>query len=85
MSAIEFPKKALFMCNGSKCGKHKDLKKYFKKAIKEQGLKDDVEIFKIECSDRCKCAPILYNQSANEWHEKVTVSQAEQIIAKMKA
>ncbi|MGA9638719.1 (2Fe-2S) ferredoxin domain-containing protein [Flavobacterium sp.] len=85
MSEIEFPKKALFMCNGSKCGKHKDLKKYFKKVIKEQGLKNEVEIFKMECSDRCKCAPILYDQFANQWHEKVNLSQAEKIINKMKS
>jgi len=85
MSTIEFPKKALFICNGSKCGKHKEIKKYFKKAIKEQGLKNEVELFKMECSDRCKCAPILYNQSENKWYDKVSLSQAEKIVQQMKS
>ncbi|WPR72285.1 (2Fe-2S) ferredoxin domain-containing protein [Flavobacterium sp. NG2] len=85
MSAKEFPKKAIFICNGSKCGKHKEIKKYFKHTIKEQGLKHEIEVFNIECSDRCKCAPIVYNQSENQWHEKVTLSQAEKIMEKLKA
>ncbi|WP_366185678.1 (2Fe-2S) ferredoxin domain-containing protein [Flavobacterium ovatum] len=85
MSTIPFPKKALFICTGSKCGKHNEIKKYFKKTIKENGLKNEIEIFKIECSDRCKCAPILYNQFENKWYEKVTLSQAEKMMEDMKA
>ncbi|UOX34457.1 (2Fe-2S) ferredoxin domain-containing protein [Flavobacterium sediminilitoris] len=83
MSKIEFPAKALFLCNGSKCGKHKEIRKHFKTVIKENHLKKEIEIFKMECSDRCKNAPILYCQSENEWFEKVDLDKAKNIINKM--
>lgn len=83
MSKIEFPTKSLFICNGSKCGKHKEIRKYFKKTLKENNLKHEVEIFKIECSSRCKSAPIVFCQPENEWLEKVNLSTAEKIIEKI--
>lgn len=81
MSKIEFPTKALFICNGSKCGKHKEVRKYFKNTIKENNLKQDIEIFKMECSNRCKSAPIVFFQPENEWFEKVNLDKAEKIIS----
>lgn len=83
MSKTDFPTKALFICNGSKCGKHKEVYKSFKHSIKENNLKNDIEIFKIECSDRCKNAPIVFCPSENKWFEKVNVSKAEKIITKL--
>ncbi|AIJ37516.1 hypothetical protein FPSM_01021 [Flavobacterium psychrophilum] len=83
MSTVEFPKKALFICNGSKCGKHKEIKKQFKSSIKEGGLHKTIEIFKIECSGRCKYAPIVYAQPQNNWYENVDLEKAKKIIEKM--
>lgn len=80
MSKIEFPTKALFICTGSKCGKHKEVRKYFKNILKENNLKQEVELFKMECSSRCKSAPILFCQPENKWFEKVNLSLAENII-----
>lgn len=83
MSSVEFPKKALFLCNGSKCGKHKEIKKYFKTAIKEKNLNKTVEVFEMECSDRCKYAPILYVQPQNTWYDKVDLEIAEKVMKKI--
>lgn len=83
MSAIEFPKKSIFMCNGSKCGKHYEIKKYLKKALKENELNKSVEIFKMDCSDRCKHAPILYSQPEDKWYHDVDIKKAEKIITKI--
>ena len=80
MSEFEFPKKSVFVCNGSKCGKHKEIRKYFKEAVKEHSLKKEVEIFKLECTGRCKSAPIVFNATENQWVQKTTVSKAEKII-----
>lgn len=80
MGEFDFPKKAVFVCTGSKCGKHKEVNKYFKLAIKEYSLKKEVEIFKIECSGRCKDAPIVFDSFENQWIANATVSKAEKII-----
>jgi NADH:ubiquinone oxidoreductase subunit E len=83
MSSAEFPKKALFICNGSKCSKDKEIRKYFKTAFKENGLHKSIEIFKIECSGRCKQAPIVCIQPQNIWYEKVDVAIAKKIMHKI--
>jgi NADH:ubiquinone oxidoreductase subunit E len=80
MSEVEFPKKSIFICTGSKCGSYKEIKKYFKSEIKEKGLKKEVELFKIECSNRCKHAPIVCVQPKNNWFEKVNLAKAKEII-----
>jgi (2Fe-2S) ferredoxin len=78
--AISFPEKSIFICDGSKCGRHKEVRKHLKEAIKEHHLKDRVEIFKMECSDRCKHAPVLCVQPANEWYSEVTLRDTDKII-----
>jgi NADH:ubiquinone oxidoreductase subunit E len=83
MSENEFSKRAIFVCNGSKCGKHKEVKKYFKEAIKEYSLKKEVEIIKMECTGRCKSAPVVYETIENHWIEKATISQLQKLIQKL--
>ena len=83
MSQINFPEKSIFICDGSKCGKHKEVRKIFKEAIKDHNLKDEVEIFKMECSDRCKHAPVVCFQPNNQWFTDVSVWQAEKIFKDM--
>lgn len=78
--SISFPEKSIFVCDGSKCGRHKEVRKYLKEAIKEHHLKDRVEIFKMECSDRCKHAPVLCVQPDNRWYAETTLKDAEKII-----
>lgn len=82
MSKITFPNKAIFMCNGSKCGKHKEVKKYIKQINKENDTTEKIEIFKMECSDRCKSAPIVYYQPENVWLEKADVEMCKKLIEK---
>jgi (2Fe-2S) ferredoxin len=80
MSKPQFPKKSIFVCVGSKCGKHKEIRKYLKDSIKENGLKHELEIFKMECSDRCKHAPIVGVQPDNEWYAETKISDIDKII-----
>ena len=80
MSSSSFPEKSIFICDGSKCGDHKAIRKYFKEAIKENGLKNEVEIFKIECSDRCKHAPVMCVQPENKWFDEVSLKKAHKIF-----
>ena len=77
---LHFPEKAIFVCDGSKCGKHKDVRKQLKESIRDNGLKDTVELVKIDCTDRCKNAPIVCFQPHNRWFGNVTVWQAQSLF-----
>jgi (2Fe-2S) ferredoxin len=78
--SIHFPEKSVFMCAGNKCGKHKDVRKFIKEAIKQHHAKDRIEVFKMECSDRCKHAPVLCVQPDNKWYSDVSIADAEKIV-----
>ena len=54
--------------------------KELKDLIKEKGLKDEVEIVKTECTDRCKFAPILSVQPANVWLREYSEKDASRIL-----
>ena len=82
MSKFHAPEKAIFVCTGSKCGKRggKAICKELKDLIKENGLKDEVDVIKIECTDRCKFAPVLSIQPANIWLKEYDESDAPRIL-----
>jgi (2Fe-2S) ferredoxin len=82
MSKFETPEKAIFVCVGSKCGKRggKDMCKELKDQLKQYGLKDKVEIIKMECTDRCKFAPVLSVQPANVWFKEYEERDAIRIL-----
>lgn len=82
MKKPDFPDIALFACNGSKCGKHKDFRKTLKSEIKDNFK--DVEIFRTECTDRCKHAPIVSLQPINIWYYECTESTVSSIIKEIK-
>ncbi len=81
--SVQFPEKAIFICDGSKCGRHKDVRKHIKEAIKQGTSKGTVEMFKMECSDRCKHAPVMFVQPSNSWHCDVTLNDTEKIISEL--
>ena len=77
---LNFPEKTIFVCDGSKCGKHKEVRKQLKESIRDYGLKDTVELIKIDCTDRCKEAPIVCFQPQNRWFSNVTVRQVQSLF-----
>ncbi|MCY1383264.1 hypothetical protein D9M69_713720 [compost metagenome] len=83
MKKPAFPDISVFACNGSKCGKHKDFRKHLKNEIRNR-VRADVEIFHIECTDRCKFAPVLCLQPQNIWFYDCDESSVEQIVREMK-
>ncbi len=82
MSKLSFPEKAIFVCDGKKCGKYSEIRKYCKDAIKENGLKREVELVDMECTDRCKYAPVVCFQPANSWYAEVSEKQIHQLFEK---
>lgn len=68
------------MCAGSKCGQHKDVRKFIKASIKQHHAKGRIEVFKMECSDRCKHAPVLCVQPDNKWYSDISLADAEKIV-----
>ena len=83
MKKIDAPEKVIFICDGKKCGKcNKDVRKGFKGMIKECGLKDEVDIIDMECTDNCKTAPNICLQPQNLWIGEVTGKDVPDIFRK---
>ncbi|QCR24703.1 (2Fe-2S) ferredoxin domain-containing protein [Pontibacter sp. SGAir0037] len=78
--AFKTPEKVIYVCTGSKCKKKggKDIGKALRSMIKDMGLKDQVEIIKTECTDRCDYAPVMSFQPDNVWLKQTTEFEAKQ-------
>jgi NADH:ubiquinone oxidoreductase subunit E len=78
---IEFPKKSIFLCQGSSCKEegNKDLAKHLKHFIKENHLKNSCGVFKLGCIGKCKHAPIMSLQPKNQWFSNISEKDAEKI------
>jgi (2Fe-2S) ferredoxin len=77
MSKPDFPSSSVFLCRGSKCGKHKDIRKALKAVCKEL---PETELFYIECTDRCSFAPVLSIQPQNLWLHETSVADIPKIL-----
>ncbi|WP_224746346.1 (2Fe-2S) ferredoxin domain-containing protein [Mucilaginibacter glaciei] len=67
MAKFTVPDKVLFVCTGSKCAKRggKSLYKTAGKFVKDG--KGNVEVIRMECTDRCDWAPICTLSPGNIW------------------
>jgi (2Fe-2S) ferredoxin len=71
----------IFVCDGSKCSKHsKPVRKGLREAIKEAGLKDEIEVVKMECSDQCKHAPVVFCSAIQTWYGDVSPRDISTIV-----
>ena len=78
MSKLDMPEQFIFVCDGSKCGKYsKDIRKIFKEKIKDNDLKGEVLLVKMDCTDNCKHAPVISFQPQNIWLSEVSERKAE--------
>lgn len=83
MKKTDAPEKVIFICDGKKCGKYsKPLRKFFKEAVRENGLKKEVEIVYMDCTDRCKSAPNICIQPNNTWMGEVEEKDVSSIFSK---
>ena len=79
---IHFPLQVIYACAGSKCQKRggKEVRKIMREELKMAGLKDQVEIVKTECTDRCKHGPIFCLQPQNIWLHDMPEAQVLQVF-----
>ncbi|MCC9138181.1 NAD(P)H-dependent oxidoreductase subunit E [Pontibacter silvestris] len=77
---FNIPDKVIYVCTGSKCKKKggKDLSKLFRGMIKEMGLKEQIEVIKTDCTDRCDYAPVVSMQPENYWIQQTTETKAKE-------
>ncbi|MXV15017.1 (2Fe-2S) ferredoxin domain-containing protein [Hufsiella ginkgonis] len=77
MSKFEIPERVIFVCTGSKCEKRgsKYLYKSLKAYLKQKGMRDKLEVMEVDCTDRCKFAPVLTIQPDNIWLNEYTEKQ----------
>ena len=73
------PDKVIYVCTGSKCKKKggKDLGKLLRNMIKEEGLQQQAEVIKTDCTDRCDFAPVICLQPDNIWIAQTTEEKAK--------
>ncbi|NBL65357.1 (2Fe-2S) ferredoxin domain-containing protein [Flavobacterium sp. NST-5] len=82
MKKLDVPSKVVLFCDGSKCGKeNKQNRKIFKSILKEAGLKKEIMIQKMYCTDNCKCAPVIALQPQNLWFGEVSERNVEKIFS----
>lgn len=82
MSKFSVPDHVVYLCTGSKCSKRggKNCYKSLKSYIKESKFKEEIEIIRIECTDRCKFAPVLNLQPANVWLKEYSEKEAFKLL-----
>ena len=82
MKKFETPEKAIYVCAGGKCSKRggKDIGRVLKGLIKDVNLKNQIEVIKTECTDRCQFAPVLSVQPANIWLQQCQPADAVRIL-----
>ncbi len=82
MSKFPVPDHVVYLCTGSKCSKRggKNCYKSLKSYIKESKFKEEIEIIRIECTDRCKFAPVLNLQPANVWLKEYSEKEAFRLL-----
>jgi len=80
MSKFTVPDKVLFVCTGSKCAKRggKDM---YKRALKyAKYAQKDIEVIRIECTDRCDYAPVCTISPANIWLKEYSEKEVFKLL-----
>lgn len=82
MSKFHIPETTIYICTGSKCSKRgaKEFYKEMKSTLKRSGVKDEIELIKTECTDRCKYAPVLSIQPENVWLKEYSGREVLQLL-----
>lgn len=83
MKKLDAPEKVIYVCDGKKCGRYsKEIRKGFRIEVKECGLKNEVDVVRMDCSDNCKHAPVMSIQPANIWLGEVEEKNVSDIFKK---
>ena len=81
MKKIAEPDKVIFICDGKKCGNYsKEIRKEFRIVLKDKGLRNEVDVVKMHCSDNCKHAPVISIQPKNVWIGEVEEKNVPGIV-----
>lgn len=81
MKKLDAPEKVIFICDGKKCGHYsKDLRKGFRIELKENGLRKEVEVERMACTDNCKHAPVISIMPKNAWIGEVDEKDIPRIV-----
>ncbi|WP_041537158.1 (2Fe-2S) ferredoxin domain-containing protein [Pseudopedobacter saltans] len=83
MSKFCIPEHVIYICTGSKCSKRggKECYKTLKSFLKDSKLRDKIELVRIECTDRCKFAPVLNFQPDNIWLKEYSEKEVLTVLS----
>jgi NADP-reducing hydrogenase subunit HndC len=80
-------RKQLFICSGKSCSERHDpeaAKKYFKQAIKDAGLKDEIRACTCSCLDYCDDGPNLVLYPEGKLFQEVKPENWPEILEELK-
>lgn len=82
MSKFTIPDRVLYICTGSKCAKRggKNLYKMAKAFAKHHEGEQDIEVLRIECTDRCDYAPVCTIQPGNIWLKEYSEKEVLKLL-----
>jgi len=81
MKKLDAPDKVIFICDGKKCGHYsKELRKDFRIELKDNGLRKEVDVVRMTCTDNCKHAPVISIQPKNAWIGEVDEKDVPRIV-----
>ena len=82
MSKFTIPDRVLYVCTGSKCAKRggKSLYKLAKSFAKYHEGKEEIEVLRIECTDRCDYAPVCTIQPGNIWLKEYSEKEVLKLL-----
>jgi NADH:ubiquinone oxidoreductase subunit E len=82
MSKFTIPDRVLYICTGSKCAKRggKSLYKLAKSFAKHHEGEQDIEVLRIECTDRCDYAPVCTIQPGNIWLKEYSEKEVLKLL-----
>jgi len=81
MKKLDAPDKVIFICDGKKCGHYsKELRKDFRIELKDNGLRKEVDVVRMTCTDNCKHAPVISIQPKNAWIGEVDGKDVPRIV-----
>ena len=66
MKELYMGRGCVLVCGGSHCGKYR-LRKALKQALREAGLKKEIEVLETDCTGHCHEAPVLGFSPGNQW------------------
>ncbi len=83
-SKMKLPKKTFLVCTGKKCGSKGGNAHYknLRGMVRKEGMKDEVQVMRLQCTGHCKMAPLVGVMPKNKWYGQTDDTKVEKLFKK---